>query len=78
VHKAQGSEFDEVLFVLPFEDNRVLTRELMYTGITRARKKLTLCGDFSLLATGIERRVVRYSGLTDRLWGGDPTNKDEM
>lgn len=71
VHKAQGSEFDEVLFVLPFDDNRVLTRELMYTGITRARKKLTLCGDFSLLATAIERRVVRYSGLTDRLWGGE-------
>ncbi|MGW8160897.1 MAG: exodeoxyribonuclease V subunit alpha [Desulfobulbales bacterium] len=68
VHKAQGSEFDEVVFVLPFEDNRVLTRELIYTGITRARKKLTLCGDFSILAKSIERSVVRYSGLTDKLW----------
>jgi exodeoxyribonuclease V alpha subunit len=68
VHKAQGSEFDVVLFVLPFEDNRVLTRELMYTGITRARQKLILCGGFQLLAAGIDRRVVRWSGLSDRLW----------
>lgn len=68
VHKAQGSEFDEVLLILPFEDNRVLTRELVYTGITRARRKLTLCGDVSLLAAAIGRRVVRFSGLPGRLW----------
>ncbi|HHO49113.1 MAG TPA: exodeoxyribonuclease V subunit alpha [Desulfobacteraceae bacterium] len=68
VHKAQGSEFDDVLFILPFEDNRVLTRELVYTGITRARRKLILAGGFPLLAAAIERRVIRYSGLPDRLW----------
>lgn len=68
VHKAQGSEFDEVLLVLPFEDNRVLTRELVYTGITRARRKLTLCGDVTLLSAAVARRVVRYSGLPGRLW----------
>lgn len=68
VHKAQGSEFDEILFILPPEDNRILTRELVYTAITRARRKLILCGDFGLLAESIARRVVRYSGLTDRLW----------
>jgi len=68
VHKAQGSEFDEVLLVLPPEDNRVISRELIYTAITRARKKLTLYGDRSLLAAGISRRVVRHSGLSDILW----------
>ncbi len=67
VHKAQGSEFDEVLFVLPLEDSRVLSRELIYTGITRARKQLTLYGDSGLLAESIGRRVVRYSGLAERL-----------
>jgi exodeoxyribonuclease V alpha subunit len=68
VHKAQGSEFDEVVFILPRADSRVLSRELMYTGITRARKKLTLCGDIEVLKRCIGRHVSRYSGLRDRLW----------
>src|SRR5690606_17977080 len=45
VHKAQGSEFGEVWLVLPERDNRVLSRELAYTGITRARRRLYVVGN---------------------------------
>ena len=69
VHQAQGSEFAEVLFLLPLQDNRILSRELVYTGLTRARCKLTLADPASLLAGAVRRRAVRYSGLTARLWG---------
>ena len=69
VHQAQGSEFAEVLFLLPLQDNRILCRELVYTGLTRARRKLTLADPAMLLAGAIGRRAVRYSGLTGRLWG---------
>jgi exodeoxyribonuclease V alpha subunit len=71
VHQSQGSEFPEVLFILPTVDSRVLCRELIYTGITRARDKLLLFGDPDLLAKGMERRVVRYSGLGRKLWKMD-------
>ncbi len=70
VHKAQGSEFAEVLLILPAQDSRVLCRELIYTGITRARTKLALCGDRRLLDLAVERRVSRYSGLAQRLGQG--------
>lgn len=68
VHKSQGSEFAEVLFVLPLRESRVVNRELIYTGVTRARHKLTICGDPEVLGDGIEHQVVRYSGLRDKLW----------
>ena len=68
VHKSQGSEFAEVLLILPLTDSRVVNRELIYTGITRARNKLTICGDPELLATSADRHVIRFSGLRDRLW----------
>ncbi len=67
IHKAQGSEFDRVLLVLPEEDSRVLSRELLYTGITRAKKRLVLCADPKILATAVGRKTQRFSGLTDRL-----------
>lgn len=69
VHQAQGSEFVEVLFLLPLQDSRILSRELVYTGLTRAQHKLTLADPASLLVGAICRRAVRYSGLTERLWG---------
>jgi exodeoxyribonuclease V alpha subunit len=69
VHKSQGSEFDEVLLILPQDDVPVLSRELLYTGITRAREQLALFGPRSLLLRGVQRRVVRYSGLNDKLRG---------
>jgi len=67
VHKAQGSEFDQVLFVLPDRDSAVLSRELIYTGITRARKKVEIWFKEEVLTEAIGRKAVRYSGLTDAL-----------
>lgn len=67
VHKAQGSEFDEVLFALPQRGARVLSRELLYTGLTRARSALTLWAGEAVLADAIARRAQRWSGLADRL-----------
>ncbi|HJU08751.1 MAG TPA: ATP-binding domain-containing protein, partial [Rhodanobacteraceae bacterium] len=66
VHKAQGSEFDQVILVLG-ADTRVLTRELLYTGVTRAREGIHIYGDDSLLRAGIARRTRRWNGLADRL-----------
>lgn len=66
VHKAQGSEFDRVALV-PGADTPVLTRELLYTGVTRAREGIHIYGDVSLLRAGIARRTQRWNGLADRL-----------
>ena len=67
VHKAQGSEFGQVVLVLPEEDTRLLTRELLYTGVTRARTSVDIVGDPELLRLAIERATVRASGLASRL-----------
>jgi len=69
VHKSQGSEFDEVLFVLPDRDFPILTRELLYTAMTRARKKITIWGNRSIITKAIARQIERTSGLRDALWG---------
>jgi exodeoxyribonuclease V alpha subunit len=66
VHKAQGSEFGRVALVLG-ADTPVLTRELLYTGITRAREGVEIHGDEALLRAGIARRTQRWNGLADRL-----------
>lgn len=71
VHKSQGSEFDEVLMVMPGADSPVMTRELIYTGVTRARRRVVLCGAGSALQA-VTARVVRRSGLRDALWGNPP------
>ena len=71
VHKSQGSEFDRVLLVLPDEDSPLMTRELVYTAITRARDGVEIAGDDTILLAAVERRLVRSSGLRDALW--DPT-----
>jgi len=64
VHKSQGSEFDDVMVVLPDNDkHRLLTREIIYTGITRAKKRLILYGSDSALKTALERKIERQSGL---------------
>ena len=69
VHKSQGSEFDEVLFILPDKDFPILTRELIYTALTRARKKITIWGTRSIIRNAIARQIERTSGLRDALWG---------
>jgi len=67
VHKAQGSEFDEVWLLLPAHDSRVLSRELVYTGITRARRELRLTGSARVIEAALERHASRWSGLGWRL-----------
>ena len=67
VHKAQGSEFDDVLVMLPAKPNRVLTRELLYTGVTRARERVTLVGSAEVVANAIRSTTERLSGLSARL-----------
>jgi exodeoxyribonuclease V alpha subunit len=69
VHKSQGSEFETVLFIFPDQDYPVLTRELLYTGITRARRHLSIWGTEKIVERTILRRIERTSGLKDELWG---------
>ena len=76
VHKAQGSEFDRVLFVLPFEDARVLTRELFYTGVTRARTTMEIWGSTNIVKKCAGRSTRRASGLAGRLWRNP--SRDEL
>ena len=73
VHKSQGSEFDRLLLVLPPHDSAPLTRELIYTGITRAKKGVELWGTEDVFLDAVARRIVRTSGLGEALWGdGEP------
>jgi exodeoxyribonuclease V alpha subunit len=67
VHKAQGSEFGEVWLVLPERPNRVLSRELVYTGLTRARDALHLHASAAILKDALARHATRWSGLRQRL-----------
>lgn len=67
VHKSQGSEFDGVLVLLPQQRSRVLTRELLYTAITRARRRVTLVADAAVLEQAIATSTARHSGLLTRL-----------
>lgn len=69
VHKSQGSELDEVLLILPEAESRVVTRELLYTGITRARRQVTLIAREERLRQACAARVARTSGLFEALWG---------
>ena len=67
IHKSQGSEFNQVLLVLPEDDSPVLTRELLYTGITRAKQHLTLATHEAQLSACLNKPVYRASGLHQRL-----------
>lgn len=67
VHKSQGSEFDHVAIVLPSGPSPILSRELIFTGITRARQSVTIVGPPERVREAIGRQVARASGLSDRL-----------
>ena len=67
VHKSQGSEFDEVLLILPDYDVPLLTRELVYTGVTRAKHRVELWANETLLKLATRRRTERNTGLRDAL-----------
>ena len=72
VHKSQGSQFDQTVVVLPTTDSPLLTRELVYTGVTRARSLVTLVADERVLAAALTRSVQRASGVAERLWSRGP------
>jgi exodeoxyribonuclease V alpha subunit len=72
VHKAQGSEADVVWLLLPRQDARPLSRELLYTAVTRARRELHVCGSEAVLRAALARHAVRVSGLQRRLLAGAP------
>ncbi|WKY59374.1 exodeoxyribonuclease V subunit alpha [Vibrio sp. SNU_ST1] len=67
IHKSQGSEFDLTLMILPPDFSPILTRELIYTGITRAKKRLMMFSDTNVLKRGIKVKTERVSGLGSRL-----------
>ncbi|MFA6283741.1 MAG: exodeoxyribonuclease V subunit alpha [Desulfurivibrionaceae bacterium] len=67
IHKSQGSEFDRVALVLPGEDSALLSRELLYTGISRARQQVALVGRPQEIEAAVARRVERASGLGGKL-----------
>lgn len=70
VHKSQGSEFDRVLLLLPARDAAVLSRELLYTGITRAVSHVQIWGTEEIFHSAVSRNIRRNSGLRDALWEG--------
>jgi exodeoxyribonuclease V alpha subunit len=67
IHKSQGSQAEEVTVLLPPEDSRLLTRELFYTAVTRARSKVRVVGSSAEVRAALSRRVVRATGLRQRL-----------
>lgn len=67
IHKSQGSEFDHVVVSLPTQDSPVLTRELLYTAVTRAMSSVTVLADEDTIRRAVDRPVSRASGLRDRL-----------
>ena len=69
IHKSQGSQFDTAAVLLPEPTSQILTRELLYTAVTRARSTLVLVGPEETVRAAVARPVARASGLQWRLWG---------
>jgi len=69
IHKSQGSQFDTATVLLPPSTSPILTRELLYTAVTRARERLLVVGSEESLRAAVERPIARASGLRRRLWG---------
>jgi exodeoxyribonuclease V alpha subunit len=67
VHKAQGSEFDAVAVIMPAEDIPILSREILYTAVSRARKSVIIVGSGDVIRAGLGRGIERYSGLREHL-----------
>jgi exodeoxyribonuclease V alpha subunit len=68
IHKSQGSQFDAVAVILPEPESPILTRELLYTAVTRARTHLTVVGSEASVTAAISRPITRATGLRERLW----------
>ncbi|HEX2105424.1 MAG TPA: exodeoxyribonuclease V subunit alpha [Solirubrobacteraceae bacterium] len=69
IHKSQGSQFDTVAVLLPPRTSPILTRELLYTAVTRARERLLVVGSEESLRAAVDSPIARASGLRSRLWG---------
>ena len=67
IHKSQGSQIDEVTVLMPSEDSRLLTRELFYTAVTRAKVKVRVVGSEAAVQAAIGRQAIRATGLRQRL-----------
>jgi len=67
IHKSQGSEFDECLCVLPTVINPVLSKELIYTAITRAKSRVKIASSYAIFSQALQRRVNRTGGLYEKL-----------
>jgi exodeoxyribonuclease V alpha subunit len=67
VHKAQGSEYDQVALVLPEVPIPLTSRELLYTALTRSRQSVVVCGEQEILAAAIAQTGARSSGIADKL-----------
>ena len=72
IHKSQGSEFPHVVVALPSVPSPIVSRELLYTGVTRAKQSITIVATEAALRSGITKRVVRTSGLASLLDSHEP------
>jgi exodeoxyribonuclease V alpha subunit len=70
IHKTQGSEFEQVAIVLPLHtpENSLISPELLYTGLTRAKKQLSIIANEQVWKSALKNRTARYSGLKERLY----------
>ena len=73
MHRAQGSEYDELAFIPRPPDSRVVTRELFYTAVTRARTKVVVYGGEEAVDAAVARNTIRVGGLESRMMAGAPT-----
>lgn len=69
VHKSQGSEFEKLLLIMPPFANQILTREIIYTGLTRARSSVEVWCSDEIFTSSCEKIIQRHSGLRQALWG---------
>jgi exodeoxyribonuclease V alpha subunit len=67
IHKSQGSEYEHAVVVLPERPSRIVTRELLYTGITRARSRVTVVGSREVIEAAVEKPIRRATGLAERM-----------
>jgi exodeoxyribonuclease V alpha subunit len=76
IHKSQGSQFGTAAVLLPEPSSRILSRELLYTAVTRARERLVVASSEAAIRAAVDRPIARASGLRSRLWttrGDSPT-----
>ncbi|MCP3927301.1 MAG: exodeoxyribonuclease V subunit alpha [Desulfobacterales bacterium] len=68
IHKSQGSEFENILLITPDKDSKIYTREVVYTGITRAKKNVEIAGEERAFIEAVAKRISRSSGLRELIW----------